>query len=130
MAKTIPLGARGEAEQIVEFQHTLTAHHPTLPPVYSTPDRIRLMETAAFNALQPYCQDDEITVGTSIRVEHRAASGIGARIKAEAVLESFDGKFYTVRVTARDDAQEIGRGTVGRAVVSVGKFLGRMKKIG
>ncbi len=130
MAKTIPLGARGEAEQIVEFQHTLTAHHPTLPPVYSTPDMIRLMETAAFNALQPYCQDDEITVGTSIRVEHRAASGIGARIKAEAVLESFDGKFYTVRVTARDDAQEIGRGTVGRAVVSVGKFLGRMKKIG
>jgi len=130
MAKTIPLGARGEAEQIVEFQHTLTAHHPTLPPVYSTPDMIRLMETAAFNALQPYCQDDEITVGTSIRVEHRAASGIGARIKAEAVLESFDGKFYTLRVTARDDAQEIGRGTVGRAVVSVGKFLGRMKKIG
>jgi len=129
MAKTIPLGARGEAEQIVEFQHTLTAHHPTLPPVYSTPDMIRLMETAAFNALQPYRQDDEITVGTSIRVEHRAASGIGARIKAEAVLESFDGKFYTVRVTARDDAQEIGRGTVGRAVVSVGKFLERMKKI-
>ena len=129
MAKTIPLGARGEAEQIVEFQHTLTAHHPTLPPVYSTPDMIRLMETAAFNALQPYCQDDEITVGTSIRVEHRAASGIGARIKAEAVLESFDGKFYTLRVTARDDAQEIGRGTVGRAVVSVGKFLERMKKI-
>ena len=129
MAKTIPLGARGEAEQIVEFQHTLTAHHPTLPPVYSTPDMVRLMETAAFNALQPYRQDDEITVGTSIRVEHRAASGIGARIKAEAVLESFDGKFYTVRVTARDDAQEIGRGTVGRAVVSVGKFLERMKKI-
>jgi len=130
MAKTVPLGARGEAEQIVEFQHTLTAHHPTLPPVYSTPDMIRLMETAAFNALQPYCEDDEISVGTSIHVEHRAASGIGARIKAEAVLESFDGKFYAVRVTARDDAQEIGRGTVGRAVVSVGKFLERMKKIG
>ena len=130
MAKTVPLGARGEAEQIVEFHHTLTAHHPTLPPVYSTPDMIRLMETAAFYALQPYCEGDEITVGTAINVEHRSASAIGARVKAEAVLEAFDGKFYTVRVTARDDAQEIGRGTVGRAVVSVGKFLGRMKKIG
>ncbi len=129
MAKTIPLGARGEAEQIVEFQHTLTAHHPTLPPVYSTPDMIRLMETAAFYALQPYCEGDEITVGTAINVEHRSASAIGARVKAEAVLEAFDGKFYIVRVTARDDAQEIGRGTVGRAVVSVGKFLERMKKI-
>ncbi len=127
MAKEIPIGARGEASETVEFKHTLTAHHPQLPPVYSTPDMIRLMETAAFHALQPYCENDEITVGTSINVQHRAASGIGALIKAEAILESFDGRFYTVRVTARDDAQEIGRGTVGRAVVSIGKFLDKMK---
>ncbi len=130
MAKETPIGARGEAEETVEFKHTLTAYHPELPLVYSTPDMIRLMETAAFNALQPYCEGDEITVGTSINVEHRAASGIGARIRAEAVLESFDGRFYIVRVTARDDVQEIGRGTVSRAVVRVGRFLERMKKSG
>jgi len=127
MAKPFPIGARGEAQETVEFKHTLTAQHPELPPVYSTPDMIRLMETAAFRALHPYCEGDEITVGTSINIEHRAASGIGAHIKAEAVLESFDGRFYTVRVTARDDVQEIGRGTVGRAVVSVGKFVEKMK---
>src|SRR5579863_77593 len=128
MAKQIPLGARGEARETVEFKHTLTAHHPELPPVYSTPDMIRLMETAAFHALQPYCEGDEITVGTAINIQHRAASGIGAKIRAEAVLESFDGRFYTLRVTARDNAQEIGRGTVDRAVVSVGKFLDKMKQ--
>jgi fluoroacetyl-CoA thioesterase len=128
MAKEIPIGARSEAEETVEFRHTLTSHHAQLPPVYSTPDMIRLMETAAFHALQPYCEGDEITVGTSINIEHRAASGIGARVKAEAVLESFDGRFYILRVSARDDAQEIGRGTVGRAVVSVGKFVEKMKK--
>jgi fluoroacetyl-CoA thioesterase len=127
LAKEIPLGARGEAAETVEFKHTLTSHHPELPPVYSTPDMIRLMETAAFHALQPYCEGDEITVGTSINVEHRAASRIGAQIKAEAVLEAFDGRFYTMRVAARDDIQEIGRGTVGRAVVSVSKFLEKMK---
>lgn len=130
MAKEIPLGARGEAAESVEFRHTLTSHHSELPPVYSTPDMIRLMETAAFQALQPYCEGDEITVGTSIHIEHRAASGVGARIKAEAVLESFDGRFYTLRVTARDDVQEIGRGTVGRALVSIGKFLEKMKSNG
>jgi len=128
MARFIPIGARGEAEETVEFKHTLTAHHPELPPVYSTPDMIRLMETAAFHALAPYCEGDEITVGTAINIEHRAASGIGAKIHAEAVLESFDGRFYTVRVTARDDVQEIGRGTVGRAVVNKGKFVEKMKK--
>ena len=79
MAKDIPIGSRSEAEETVEFEHTLTSHHPELPPVYSTPDMIRLMETAAFRALQPYCEGDEITVGTSISIEHRAASGIGAR---------------------------------------------------
>jgi fluoroacetyl-CoA thioesterase len=66
-------------------------------------------------------------VGTSIHVEHRAASGIGAHMQAEAVLESFDGKFYVVRVSASDDVQEIGRGTVGRAVVNVGRFLDKLK---
>lgn len=127
MAKTIPLGARGEAVETVAFKHTLTSHHSDLPPVYSTPDMIRLMETAAFHALQPYCEGDEITVGTSINVEHRAASRVGAQIRAEAVLEAFDGRFYTLRVTARDDIQTIGRGTVGRAVVSVSKLLEKMK---
>jgi fluoroacetyl-CoA thioesterase len=122
MAKPVPIGGCGEAKQTVEFKHTLTTHHPKLPSVYSTPDMIRLMEVAAFQALQPYCEEDEITVGTSIHVEHRAACGIGARVTADAVVEAFDGRFFTVRVTARDEAREIGRGTVGRAVVSMAKF--------
>jgi fluoroacetyl-CoA thioesterase len=126
LAKDVPIGASGRAEETVAFEHTLTAHHPELPPVYSTPDMIRLMETAAFHALQPYCEGDEITVGTSINIEHRAASGIGSQIVAEAALESFDGRFYTLRVTARDESKEIGRGTVGRAVVSVGRFAEKM----
>ncbi len=41
MAKPIPIGARGEAQETVAFEHTLTAHHPELPPVYSTPDMMR-----------------------------------------------------------------------------------------
>jgi fluoroacetyl-CoA thioesterase len=128
MAKTMPIGARGEVEQTVELKHTLAGHNPNLPPIYSTPDMIRLMEIAAFRALQPFCEGDEITVGTAINIEHRAASGIGARLRAEGVLESFDGRFYTLRVTAHDDKREIGRGTVGRAVVSVGKFLEKLKE--
>jgi predicted thioesterase len=39
------------------------------------------------------------------------------------VLESFDGRFYVLRVMARDDVREIGRGTIGRAVVSIGQFV-------
>ena len=128
MAKAMPIGARATVEETVAFKHTLTSHHPELPPVYSTPDMIRLMETASFHALQPFCDEGEITVGISIHVEHRAASGIGMQIRAEAELESFDGRFYIMRVRAHDGAQEIGRGTVGRAVVHVPTFLERMRE--
>ena len=70
MAQPIPLGTRGEAEETVELKHTLAGHHPELPPVYSTPDMIRLMEIACFNALQPFCDEGEITVGISIQSRH------------------------------------------------------------
>jgi predicted thioesterase len=128
VAHHIPIGVVGEAEEIVERRHTLAAHHQELPPVYSTPDMIRLMETASFQALQPFCEDGEITVGISIHVEHRAATGIGMRVHARAKLESFDGRFYTMRVTTDYGSQEIGRGTVGRAVVHVPSFLERMRE--
>ena len=128
MPRPIPIGVRGEAAETVELKHTIAAHHPELPPVYSTPDMIRLMETACFHALQPFCEEGEITVGTSIHVEHRAASGIGMQIREEAELASFDGRFYTMRVRAHDGTQEIGRGTVGRAVVHVPSFIERMRE--
>lgn len=124
--KTVPPGARATAEERVEFKHTLTFHDDRLPPVYSTPDMIRLMETAAFLALQPFCDVGEMTVGTAINIEHRAATGVGAMVVAEAELESFDGRFYVLRVTARDEKREIGRGTVARAMIRLADFVGRL----
>jgi fluoroacetyl-CoA thioesterase len=128
MARDIPIGVRGEAVETVELKHTLAAHNPRLPPVYSTPDMIRLMETAGFLALQPFCDEGEITVGTSIHVLHLAATGIGMQIRAEAELEEFDGRFYRMRVSAHDGTREIGRGTIGRAVVHVPSFVTRMRE--
>jgi len=130
MPKPVPVGARAELSETVEHKHTLTSHFKQLPPVYSTPDMVRLMETACFLALQPFAEGDEITVGTKIDVEHRAATPLGAKVTAEAVMESFDGRFYTMRVRAWDDRQEIGRGTVGRAFVSVGKFMAKARESG
>jgi len=130
MAKPVPVGSKGEARQTVEFKHTLSAHHEQLPPVYSTPDMIRLMEIAAFHALHPFCDEGELNVGTHINIEHRAATGIGAKVLATAELESFDGRFYSFRVTAHDGKQEIGRGTVGRAVIKLDKFMKKMSSEG
>ena len=128
--KPVPPGVRGETEHEVTFEDTLTYHDPQLPPVFSTPHMIGMMEVAAFRALQSYCEGDEITVGTAINIEHRAATTVGARVKAEATLQSANGRFYVFRVSARDETQEIGCGTVSRAVVSLGRFMERVRAAG
>jgi fluoroacetyl-CoA thioesterase len=130
MAKQVPLGVRGEAEQRVEFEHTLTYHNPELPQVYSTPHMIGLMETAAYNALKPFCEEGEVSVGTAIHIEHRAAATTGALVKAEAELESLNGRFFVFRVTARASngsaEVELGSGTVSRAIVNRAKLMTRI----
>lgn len=127
MSKQVPIGAKGTSQERVQFDQTLTAHHHQLPPVYSTPDMIRLMETAGFHALQPFCEGDEISVGTAIHVDHRAPVGVNAIVKAEAIVDSFDGKFYTIKVTATDGDKEIGAGTIKRTIVSTKTFLDKWK---
>lgn len=121
MPKPVPLGVRGAFEGKVQHQHTLNHHDPALPPIFSTPNMIGMMEQAAFLAMEPYGDPGEISVGTAINIEHRAATGIGATVKAEAVLESQQGRFYIFRVTAHNGEREIGRGTVTRTFVSAEK---------
>jgi predicted thioesterase len=122
MAKPIPIGTRGEAETTVQFKNTLSAWKEHLPPVYSTPNMIGMMESAGYNALEPFCEGDEVSVGTAINIVHRAAATEGMKITTEAVLESFDGRFYTFKVSASNGIEVIGHGTVGRAIVSKAKF--------
>ena len=122
MAKPVPIGTRGVVERRVEFQHTLTAWKPELPPVLSTPHMIGWMEAAGFEALLPFCEGDEVSVGTAININHRAPSGIGALVRCEAVLESVSGRFLTFRVMAQSEGQVIGEGTISRAIVSKWKF--------
>jgi predicted thioesterase len=123
MVKQVPLGAKGAAEERVQYEHTLTAHHHSLPPVYSTPDMIRLMETAGFYALQPFCDPGEISVGTAITVEHRLPVGINAVVRATAEVEAIDGRFYRIHVAAYEGKREIGAGTITRTIVQVDDFL-------
>jgi len=122
MAKPVPVGTRGEVERRVEFQHTLTAWKPELPPVLSTPHMIGWMEAAGFEAMLPFCEGDEVSVGTAINVIHRAPTGVGVSVKCEAVLESVNGRFHTFRVSAGNGREVIGYGTIGRAFVSKSKF--------
>ena len=128
MAKAVPIGTRGDAETTVQFKNTLTAWKQHLPPVYSTPNMIGMMEAAAYNALEPFCESDEVSVGTAINIAHRAPAVVGQRVKTEAVLESFDGRFYTFKVSASNGIEVIGYGTIARAIVNKAKFEEKPRK--
>jgi fluoroacetyl-CoA thioesterase len=128
MPKPVPLGTRGEAETTVQFKNTLTAWKDHLPPVYSTPNMIGMMEAAAYNALEPFCEGDEVSVGTAINIVHRAPAIEGQKVTTEAVLDSFDGRFYTFKVSASNGNEIIGYGTIGRAIVSKAKFEEKQRR--
>ena len=128
MPKPVPLGTRGEAETTVQFKNTLTAWKDHLPPVYSTPNMIGMMEAAAYNALEPFCEGDEVSVGTAINIVHRAPAFEGQKVTTEAVLDSFDGRFYTFKVSASNGNEIIGYGTIGRAIVSKAKFEEKQRR--
>ena len=127
MPRPVPIGTRGEAETTVQFKNTLTAWKEHLPPVYSTPNMIGMMEAAAYSALEPFCEGDEVSVGAAINIVHRAPAIVGQVIKTEAALESFDGRFYTFKVSANNGIEVIGYGTIGRAIVSKAKFVEKQR---
>lgn len=128
MAKDVPIGTRGRSELTVEPRHTLHHHNQALPLIFSTPDMIGMMEWAAANAMLPYCEDGEISVGTAINIEHRAPTTVGQKVEVDAVLESRKGRFYVFRVTAHNGVEEIGRGTVTRTFVNPKKHMSRTEE--
>ena len=128
MSRPVPLGTRGKVERRVEREHTLQRYNPELPPVLSTPEMIGLMEWACFVAQEPFCEAGEVTVGTRVCIDHVAATATGALVRAEAILEKMEGKFYVYRVRAWDEMKDLGRGTVHRAVVDVSRFTQKIQK--
>ena len=123
---SIEVGAKGRAETIVTEQNTAAAVGSGLVPVFATPYMVALMENAAVNALTPYMEEGQGSVGTHLDVSHDSATPIGMKVWAEAEVTAVDGKALTFSVTAYDEAGVIGKGTHKRAVINVEKFLAKV----
>src|SRR5271170_7730471 len=125
--RPVALNATGSRELVVAAEHLAGAVVATLPQVMSTPTMVALMEQAAIAALTPYIEDGETSVGTSISVEHLAATPVGHRVRAEAEVTKVEGRRIEFRVTAFDESDQIGRGVHNRAVIDLAKFTERLK---
>ena len=123
----IPVGAKGIYTLRVLPGHLANQFKDAaLPPVFATPMMVTAMENAALNAVRDYLDPGESAVGTEVNVRHLAATPVGHRITAEAVVTKVDGRRIEFDVSARDETEEIGKGTHARMVVDLKRLDQRL----
>jgi len=97
-----------------------------MPPVFATAYMVGFMEWACVEALRPYLEPGEHTVGTQVDVTHVAATPVGMEVTALVELAAVAGRKLRFKVTLWDDADLIGEGWHERSVIDRARFLGRM----
>src|SRR5207244_11760210 len=81
----IPNGAQGHYVHRVESAHLANRFKDSiLPPVFSTPYLILIMENAALNAIKQYLEAGESAVGTRVDVRHLVATEVGLGVVGDA----------------------------------------------
>ena len=125
--RPIPVGAKGTYALRVTPAHLANQFKDAaLPPVFATPMMVTAMENAALNAVRSYLDAGESAVGIGVNIRHLAATPVGHRVTAEAVVTKVDGRRVEFNVTARDEIEEIGNGTHERMVVDLPRLHQRL----
>jgi fluoroacetyl-CoA thioesterase len=125
--RPIPVGAKGTFTlRVTPARLANQFKDAMLPPVFATPMMIMAMENAALNAIRAYLEPGESAVGTAVDVRHLAATPVGHDVTAEAEVTRVDGRRVEFNVTARDEKEEIGRGTHERMVVDLRRLDQRL----
>lgn len=125
--KDIPTGARGAFSLRVERRHLADSFKDSiLPPVFSTPYLLLIMENAALNAIKQYLEHGESAVGTRVDLRHLVATPVGREVTGHAEVIRTDGRKIDFRIWATDGAEVIGAGTHERTLVSVARVIEKM----
>ena len=122
------VGLRGKKEMVVGREDLASFTGNVGAEVLSTARVILLMEQAARDALESCLPEGSITVGTRIDVRHFAATPVGSKVWAEARLVEIDGRRLVFDVSAYDDHEKISEGINERFIVSVDRFLEKVKR--
>lgn len=124
----IEIGLKGTKEMVIERKDLASFMGNMGADVLSTHRIVLLMEQAARNAIEGLLPEGKMTVGTMINMKHLAATPLGMRVRAEARLTEIDGRRLAFEVMVYDEFEKIAEGENGRFIVSVEKFLEKVKK--
>jgi fluoroacetyl-CoA thioesterase len=95
--------------------------------VLSTPDMIRLIEQTAIEAVAPYLQPGQATVGTRVDVAHLAATPVGMTLTIAVELVEVDRRRLAFRIEVRDELDLAGKGTHERFIVDAAQRMPRLQ---
>src|SRR5262245_57985123 len=127
--KSVPkIGTTGEVQFVVEQKHAIEFADAGMPAVLSTPNLVGIMERTARQALQPFLEADERTVGIEIELRHLAPTPVGSRVTCTARVVHSDGTQISFQVEARDEQELIARGSHKRAIIRIESFARRIKR--
>lgn len=120
-------GQTAEVERTVTLDVTADALGNAGVKVLATPFVVALLENAAHAVMAPHVPAAAATVGTMVEMKHLAATPLGMKVRARAVLLETDGRRCLFQVEAWDEAEKIAEGRHERLVVpNLAKFLERV----
>lgn len=124
------IGTTGETTFVVEAKHCIEFATDGMPAVLSTPNLIGILERTARQAIAPFLDADERSVGVEIEMRHLAPSPLGATVTVTTRVIHTTGRFVDFQIEARDGQELIARGVHKRAVIRIGSFQQRLKNKG
>jgi enoyl-CoA hydratase len=123
MKPGLKIGDIGELTWIVDPTMTITLGGIPQATVFSTPSMIMLMERSAREALRPFLEDGEESVGVGVQVEHTGPAGLGSTVRGVAKVVEIDGRHVDFEVQAYVGDREIGRGKHRRALILLDRLV-------
>ena len=122
------IGAIGELIWNVDSSMVITLGGDSRATVFSTPNMIMLMERAAREALRPYLEPGEESVGIDVQIQHVSGAGIGAVVRGHARATQIDGKRIQFDVEAWCGDRQLGLGKHTRALVKLERLIENLEK--
>ena len=94
----------------------------TMPPVFSTPRMISMMERTAHQAILPYLAEGQTSVGTMVNIRHLGATPVGMEVRFRAELLEVDRRRLLFKVEAWDETEKVGEGEHERFIIDRNRF--------
>lgn len=132
MKETLQPGFQHTFSFVVTKEKTVPHVYPEsdlfreMPEVFATAFMVGFMEWACMEALRPYLEEGERTLGTMINVTHQAATPPGMQVTAMVKCLEVEGKRTLWEIEVHDEVELIGKGTHERFTVNHDKFSARI----